>query len=427
MGDGGELRTIESGKPESEPRLLQVIPAGLIDAGFASIATFIVGLFAARYLSTAGLGVYAITFRAFMLAHVVPDQLIFVPVEVEAARHPLSDRSAFPREAVRRAAPLLALFALVPIAVVGFLPGGGSTAWALAITAGAATATSPPQDHVRRSLHLAGLSWRASAVSVVHLVSLLGTLSLLWLSDIAPAWIPFGSLAMANAISLTVGLFLTRYRIESSFTPRLKTRVLLRSGGWVASSTVVTSAAALLAAVVVAAIAGREALGHAEAARIVAAPVLVFGAGISAVLGPRVLSAAAAFSRGLARHYMGLFGMLVAVAALGYTAIAGFDTPWNPMQILIPKAYVVSGLVLITIWANALVLISILMRSQMLGTGSHRALVPNALVGGFAFGGVALAAGSLGAFAMPIGESAQASVRLVGYSGTLKTVYAARE
>jgi ABC-type glycerol-3-phosphate transport system permease component len=63
-------------------RLRHALSAGLLDAGLASLATLAVGVYAARSLSAAELGTYALFFSAFTVAAVLPTQLLLVPAEV---------------------------------------------------------------------------------------------------------------------------------------------------------------------------------------------------------------------------------------------------------------------------------------------------------------------------------------------------------
>ena len=72
------------------------------------------------------------------------------------------------------------------------------------------TILSPIQDHIRRTLHLSGVSWRAASVSMCQFAATVGTLGLLTGLKVGLEWIPFGSLATANAISLTFGIVLAR-------------------------------------------------------------------------------------------------------------------------------------------------------------------------------------------------------------------------
>ena len=62
--------------------LLRVVTAGQLDAGFASLATFAMGLFAVRVFDATTLGAYALFFAAFFFAVEFPRQLGFTPSEI---------------------------------------------------------------------------------------------------------------------------------------------------------------------------------------------------------------------------------------------------------------------------------------------------------------------------------------------------------
>jgi hypothetical protein len=63
-------------------RLRYALPAGLLDAGFASLARLAIGIYAARALTVSDLGAYALFFSAFVFASVVPMQFVLVPAEL---------------------------------------------------------------------------------------------------------------------------------------------------------------------------------------------------------------------------------------------------------------------------------------------------------------------------------------------------------
>ena len=80
-----------------------------------------------------------------------------------------------------------------------------STIAPLAITAVAASVTTPFQEHLRRSFHLAGLSQRAGVVSVANFAVTLGVIVLAFAIAVPAVWIPIGSLALAYALSGSLG------------------------------------------------------------------------------------------------------------------------------------------------------------------------------------------------------------------------------
>src|SRR5665811_1076973 len=84
-------------------RLRSAVPAGLLDSSLSSLATFAIGIMAATQLPLEALGVYSLFFTAFLLATVVPTQLIFLPAEIAA----LADKDPAGRKAiVRESLPL---------------------------------------------------------------------------------------------------------------------------------------------------------------------------------------------------------------------------------------------------------------------------------------------------------------------------------
>ena len=65
-------------------RLSKALPAGLVDAGSAALATFGTGVYAANYFDQdiGELGVYGLFFAIFLVAAIVPFKLAFLPGEV---------------------------------------------------------------------------------------------------------------------------------------------------------------------------------------------------------------------------------------------------------------------------------------------------------------------------------------------------------
>ena len=64
--------------------VIRTILPGLFDVGSASLATFLVGLYAVRVFEPSILGAYALAFSAFVLVSNIPAQMIFVPCQVES-------------------------------------------------------------------------------------------------------------------------------------------------------------------------------------------------------------------------------------------------------------------------------------------------------------------------------------------------------
>jgi O-antigen/teichoic acid export membrane protein len=401
------------------------LPAGIVDSAFASLATFVVGLAAVNLLDDVNRGVYAVYFTAFMAGTVLPRQLIFTPAEVKAVSFPTSERLSVLRQSIR--------LGLGP-AAVGSL--GAIVAWAvtlsyasedvsltLLVTSAAAIVLSPIQDHVRKMLHIAALSWRAAFVSVVQFVVVAVGAVVLLVLDVPIAWIPFGALTVANAVSLTFAWVVSVYSIDARAPEQLRFRPLAAKGVWLVLHAAAPSFTGFAVAAIIAALASPEALGYAESARVVAQPILVLAAGLTAVLAPRSMRAGMDLDLVTARRTSNRYLALMGLAGVGYLIVAGWDWALNPMALLVPSAYVLSGLVAVTIIGNIATSAVFLQINELLGSGDERRLAfiawlesPVSILG-------ALTAGVTGAFARPIGIIASSMFRFVVQERTLTRVY----
>jgi O-antigen/teichoic acid export membrane protein len=399
---------------------------GMCDAGLSSLATFAVGIYASHTLPLPVLGGYAIVFSAFVLSAIVPTQLVFIPAETVAVSHPLPARLALLRDTLRLGLPVAALaaafVALAALAVPSAVPPG--VVLALTVTAVASAFLSPVQDHVRRMLHLGDGSWGAAAVSAVHLVVVVGTVAVPHSEAVRP-WIPFGALALGNAASLLVGIAMARARRPVPIG-RIVARDLLQSGGWLLVVGTVAPATAFLVASVVAHIAGSAALGYAEAARVIGQPMLVLATGLAAVLGPHVTEAAQAGEAALARRTSREFALLMLAAGAPYLALVGHAWRGNPLAALVPNAYAIGGLVIVSVLANVANGMNYLQRSELLGAGKAPALARIEVAANAVRIVIGSAAALLHAFAIPLGLVFLGITRWVAYSRVLRGHYAKR-
>ena len=94
-------------------RLRHALPAGLLDAGFASLARLIVGIYPARALTVSDLGAYALFFSAFVFASVVSMQFVLVPAELATLPAARRERLALVRQSWRIGIPMAAATAVV--------------------------------------------------------------------------------------------------------------------------------------------------------------------------------------------------------------------------------------------------------------------------------------------------------------------------
>ena len=404
------------------------LPAGLLDSAFASLATFAVGLAAVSLLDDVSRGVYAVFFTAFFLGTLLPHQLIFTPAEVEAVSYPTPERLSLLPQSLRLG--LLPALAGMVAAVVALAATASyadrDVALALAVTVAITIVLSPMQDHVRRMLHIATISWKASWVSMVQFAVVAVCLAGSIVVDLPPEWVPFGALAVANAVSLTVGLAVSRSSAEARSEHRLRFTALASRGVWYVLNAVAPALAGFVIAASIAWLASPEDLGYTESARVVAQPILVFATGLSAVLVPRSMRAAMDLDRRTARQTSRIFLASIAVAGAAYLVIAGWDWVLNPMSYIVPSAYVLPGLVALTIVANTVGVASFLQSGELMGAQRERTLASIAwatsslaVLGGFT-------ASVTGAYARSIGALAGAIAQYVTQARVLDRDYAAR-
>lgn len=396
--------------------LTRRLPAGIIDASFASLATFAAGLAAVNLLADTERGVYELYFAAFVLGGVLPRHLIFTPAEVDAVGFPLDARVGLISRTVRlgvlpavagAASALLAAWVAAPLTTADVIV-------PFTLTAGIAGFLSPVQDHVRKMLHIATHSWLAATVSIVQFAVTVVAILVMMALTIDIPWIPFGALTLANLTSLTLGWVLTRrLTIHSAEERSLRFMPLIRRGGWLVLQAAAPSVAGFIAATIITRLAGPEALGFAGAARVVAQPVLVFASGLTAVLGPPTIEAALNRDPDSARHTSRVFLTAIGVAGVAYLGFAGWSWGLNPMSWLVPAAYEVTGLVALTIVANIATASIFLQINELLGAKREADLAkvswllsPILILGG-------ATAGTTEAFARAIGRLCEATARFV--------------
>jgi len=386
------------------------LPAGVVDASFASLATFAVGLAAINLLPDAERGVYELFFTAFLLGTVLPRNLIFTPAEVDAVGFPVDSRLPLIRRTLTlgsgpalgsAASALLAAAVAAPLATSDVI-------FPFVVTATVAGFLSPLQDHVRK------MQFVVAVIAILVMMAL----------DVPVPWIPFGALSIANLASLSFGWLITRE--AHRHTPgeeRLRFSGLIKRGRWLVLQAAGPSLAGFLAATIITRLASPEALGFAGAARVVAQPIAVFASGLTAVLAPRIVEAAMKRDRPLARHTNTVYLVAVAGAGAAYLALAGWSWALNPMTRIVPSAYEISGLVALTIVANIAAAGIFLQVNDLLGAKRETTLAavswavsPVLILG-------AATAGVTDAFARAIGRFAQATIRFFVQLHVIKPQY----
>ncbi|MCP4964942.1 MAG: hypothetical protein GY926_06875 [bacterium] len=406
--------------------LTRQLPAGIVDASSASLATFLMGLAAVNLLEDADRGVYAIFFTTFMLATLVPHNLVFTPAEVDAVAYPVEHRIPLIRRTMALGIGPAALGALSVglAALAGWALTTTSVIVPLTVTTAVAAVLSPLQDHLRKMLHIGDRSWLAAWVSGIQLTAAAAAILAMMAVDVAVPWIPFGALAIANTASLTFGwLVTTRLHGQVPAESEIRLGDLIKRGRWLVVQAAVPALAGFLAATTITRLASAEALGFAEAARVVSQPILVFATGLSVVLAPRTMEAAMNRDLTKARHASKVFLTAVAIAGIGYLAIAGWSWQLNPMSRIVPSAYEVSGLVALTIVANIANATVFLQINELLGAKREITLAklslfvsPIVLLG-------AATAGVTEAFARAIGRLGQSTTRFLVQRIVIRPLY----
>jgi len=277
-------------------------------------------------------------------------------------------------------------------------------------------------------LHIAKHSWASVGVSSAQLLATIASIAVLAALDVPRVWIPFGALAIANAASLATGVALAApwNKIDESLE-RLSFRALIQSGRGLLAGVGIPALTKFGAATIIGYIAGPEILGYAEAARVVAHPVLVLGTGLSYVLGPRVMQAAIRVDRAAARRIRLQFASLVTVAAAGYLAIVGPQWAGNFMTQLVPGAYEVSWLVAASVAANLMMGLLTLVIQEMTAAKRTNLIAWMGLLSAPFQLAAAATAGITGAFARPLSWAAGSAVRFAGYAPALNQWYAEPE
>lgn len=403
------------------------IPAGVLDAGLASLATFGVGIFAVRSFEPAMLGCYALVFSAVHVASMVSRELIYVPAEVAAVAYPRASRIGL--------LPTTLRLGILPAALAGLLvmlwsvaaPSGISrdVVVAFSATSAACTFLSPVQDHLRRMLHICGHSWMAVFASVLQVVVTGGALAAMLALRVPQAWIPFGALAAAGFVSLTACTALV-YRdcaaapVEGA-PPTFAG--LTQMGRYLLFGAVLAPGSGFIAAVLVTHLAGAAVLGYAEAARVLARPLPVLAMGLSAVFRPRSIEAAQQRNLAQARRASSMYLKLFGGVGLLYLVLAGGNLPWNPFTVLLPAAYAITGLAAATILGEMVAVMQLPYRYEMLGGGRVRSLTWVEGVGAALRCVTAANAGVTQAFTITLGHVAVAVARGVSFRAILRKVY----
>jgi O-antigen/teichoic acid export membrane protein len=253
----------------------------------------------------------------------------------------------------------------------------------LALTALVVFIVSPVQDHVRRVLHLDRSAWQAATVSIVQAVVALVAVAALHLTLGDPAWVAFGGLAIANVVSTVWGLAAARRstrhdvgdpEVTAAFFRSISITQLFRMGRWLGTAGALSTGANLLVAGVVSALAGEAALGYAEAARTLAQPIVVVSMALRSVYGPDSMRTARSRDKAGAAKVANTFMLVLWPLTVVYALAVGWDWSFSPLGDLVPTAYVVAGLVVVSVIGNGFNGASFPLRLELVGADRERAL-----------------------------------------------------
>lgn len=374
---------------------------------------------ATRLLGRAELGAYALVFSAWMLTSQLPTQMSLTPAEARLVTLGTSQRIGYLLPNLWLALPWALAGALLTVSVGWLMPSDvpAEAGWLLAMTGGLAAFFSPMQEHARRLLHLSSLHGAAAAVSIVRLVVVAAVLALTWGSGVNAAWLPFGALAAGDLLSLAVAS--VRRREAGSRELRYRARDLAGTGGWLLLGAMVAPAAGFLISFLVTRLSSSAELGIAEAARIGAQPVFVLAVGLSAVLRPEAMEAAVRFDRPRARQLTRQFGLVIAGATVAYLLVTLLPESVNPVHFLVPTAFAVGGLLQLSIVAAAVNGMVFLQRSELTALDRTRSLSFAESWAAGARSALALAAGWLNAWTVPLGLLVGGLIRMKLFSRLL--------
>lgn len=404
------------------------LSAGLLDAGLASLGTFVVGAYATRYLTSAELGAFAVFQSALFLAAVLPAQGALLPAEAAALGLPEDHRLAWLRSTVFSGLPLAVIASTAVLIAAALTPDTvrPEAVLALAVTAAAGIILSPLQDHVRRMMHVAKVSHRAALISGTFCVSALVALFVLHALDVPAPWVPLGALTIANGVSIFVGLTMSTDRNPESESPAGRSPrffELWQSGRWLVFAGGISPLASFVTVLLITGIAGAEAMGNAEAARVVAQPIFVFGVGLASVVGPRAMEAGRERSEGRARDLRRKFTWATVAFTIPYVAVFGWDSPLNPLTEFFATAYVINGLVALQVAGNLMWMLTRPMQAELVGARAERRLTVAQAIGNSVQPVTALSAAFLGAVAKPLSDLVSGIAALIAQRAELTRIY----
>ncbi len=384
-------------------RLALRLPAGLVDSGASSLATFAAGIVANRLFNDSPdyLGAYGLFFASFLVASIVSNTGVFTPIEVRSLDLPREQRPRLILQSVRSAGIVSFGIALIvcpaTLLVPSSVPIGARVALAAAATA--LSAISPIQDHLRRLYHQADRSWGAAGISSVQVLSVAVIFSVAGLAGFTPSWMPIAGLAAANVVSAGAGLTWALRNLPPPPDLRLRLGQLLHSGKWILSGTFAQQISAYLVVAIVTIRSGADQAGYVEAARVISQPVTVFIVGIMAVLSPELMAAGRQLDGARVGRIVRLLYGGVALLTVGWLVVAAVPWPHSPLTWISPLAFEVDWLLPVVIVGQAIGYATLVFSSVLIGARRERVLAAADVVAPILAVSLALAFGDHGAMA----------------------------
>lgn len=432
MGTRGHVEDTEGEAPDRGVRIpgrrrLRLLLIGIVDAGSASVATFVMGMYAAVVLDEVALGVYAIFVTSWLFGQTVVTQTVYVPGEVASLPHPRRARSSITTDLAGLGAWFSALVALAATGLALLVVAGQtdrSVVMSLAVGSALVVVVSPWQDHLRRTFHLVGRSWGAAVMSGVQLVTMAVAILVLHLSPVGRAWVPFLGLAIANTVSSTVGFVVHRIVRDETVAVDVRLATLWRTGRWLAVQGSLKPATGFVVGAIVILLSDAAQMGYAESARIIAQPILVVATGMITVSNPRLMEAAHERDARRGRTLTRMFTAFLVPTGIAFGLLVSVPWSFSPLVDLVPKAYTVTGVIAVTVLSNVILGLCQPMNSQLVGGRYERRLTSIEIAGTVVRIGIAFSAVAVGAMAVPLGLVGLGVVRLLLFPRALRDLFA---
>lgn len=399
----------------------KAIGAGVLDSGLTSLASLLVFLYAQSVFGDPReLGFFSLFMTSVLLGATLVRELIFIPAQKKVLDLDSPQRLILVPRMIGlglRTATMTSLTVLVATFLVSFEPSSRGILVPFTITAYLAAITLPAQEHSRRMLHLAGFHSSAAFVAATQLILAIGILVGATVLDLPSDWVPFSTIALARLLSLGIALGIVTVKKRRMFerdnqaitrsADALTFRQLVRDGRWLVGGAGLVTATNMATVAIVGSIAGYQAAGYAEAARIFASPIQVLGIGLNNALSRRVLAAGRRRNRREATRVTRITWAILAVVVVFYgAAVTGLGSiPAVRRQF--STAYEIPGLIAIWVVTYAFVSAALPRRSELIGADREPALLRVNVWAAIAQTLTAVAGGMVGVTSIAIGSAAR--------------------